>query len=215
MNMAHMASSSLNTHKGAVVVEGPVSSANLENMLMNKELTRFRPAEKQKEALIKIADLPEGMIYVARYGQEIIGYLTFHYPSKYSRWSKHPRVLELGGIEVSPPWRNKGIGTALLHKALANPVIEEYIVVAIEFCWHWDLTGTGLSLLAYRQMMINAFNKVGLIKQNTDDPDILEDYANLLAARIGSKVSNAHVTLFKDMLFETEKQGTQNDPIPR
>lgn len=206
MHTARKESFSLNTHTGEVLVEGPVSAVNLEKMSMHEGLNRFRPAPKQKEALINIANLPEGMIYVARIGQEIIGYLTFHYPSKFSRWSKHPRVLELGGIEVCPPWRHKGVGSALLQKAMANPVLESYIVVAIEFCWHWDLTGTHQSLLAYRKMMINAFKKVGLNIQATDDPDILEDPSNLLAARIGNKVSGEHAALFKDMLFEAPQK---------
>jgi len=205
MSIAHIESYSINTHMGEVIIEGPVNTANLEKMFMNKELTMFRPADRQKEALLNITKLPEGMLYVAKTGQEIIGYLTFHSPSKYSRWSKHPCVLELGGIEVSPSWRKKGVGTALLKKAFTNPVVEDYIVVAIEFCWHWDLTGTGLSLLAYRKMMINSFKKVGLIKRATDDPDILEDPANVLAARIGKNVSKENVILFENMLFENRQ----------
>ncbi|OPX91828.1 MAG: Acetoin utilization protein AcuA [Pelotomaculum sp. PtaB.Bin013] len=205
MNTANLKSYSQNTLTGEVFVEGPVSTANLEKMSMNEGLTSFRPADRQKEALLKITELPEGMIYVARIGQEIIGYLTFHYPSKYSRWSKHPRVLELGGIEVSSSWRKKGIGTALLQKAFTNPIVEEYIIVAIEFCWHWDLRGSGLSLLAYHRMLISAFRKVGLTKRATDDPDILEDPANVLAARIGKNVSEEDSLLFENMLFENKK----------
>lgn len=205
MNTANLESYSQNTPIGEVFVEGPVSTTDLEKMSMNEGLISFRPADRQKEALLTITNLPEGMIYVAKIGQEIIGYLTFHYPSKFSRWSKHPRVLELGGIEVSSSWRKKGIGTALLQKAFTNPVVEEYIVVAIEFCWHWDLRGSGLSLLAYHRIMINAFRKVGLIKRATDDPDILEDPTNVLAARIGRNVSKEDILLFENMLFENHK----------
>ena len=50
---------------------------------------------QQKKALVEISSLPEGMVYLARYRQEIIGYITFHYPDGYSRWSKHPGILEL------------------------------------------------------------------------------------------------------------------------
>ncbi|MCG9969794.1 GNAT family N-acetyltransferase [Pelotomaculum terephthalicicum JT] len=205
MNNANLEPYSQNINIGEVLVEGPVNTADLEKMYMNEGLKSFRPADRQKEALLKITALPEGMIYVARIGQEIIGYLTFHYPSKYSRWSKHPRVLELGGIEVSAPWRKKGISTALLQKAFTNRVVEEYIVVAIEFCWHWDLRGSGLSLLAYHRMMINAFKKVGLMKRATDDPDILEDPANVLTARIGRNVSEEDILLFENMLFENRQ----------
>ncbi|MDD4169106.1 MAG: GNAT family N-acetyltransferase [Desulfotomaculaceae bacterium] len=184
-----------------VSVEGPVQAVELEKMHLNQGLTSFRPPDRQLEALIKISNLPEGMIYAARNGQEIIGYLTFHYPSKYSRWSNHPRVLELGGIEVSPEWRRKGVGTTLLKEAFANPVVENYIVVAIEFCWHWDLKRTKLGLLGYRSMMINIFNKVGLKKRATDDPDITEEPANVFAVRIGKNVGQKDISLFESMLF--------------
>lgn len=189
------------TTSGEISVEGPVPAAGLEKMHLNKGLTSFRSPDKQLEALIKISNLPEGMIYAARNGQEIIGYLTFHYPSKYSRWSQHPRALELGGIEVGPDWRRKGVGTALLKEAFANPVVENYIVVAIEFCWHWDLKRTNLGLSGYRKMMIDIFNKVGLEKRATDDPDITEEPANVFAARIGKNVSLADISLFESMLF--------------
>ncbi|OPY57671.1 MAG: Acetoin utilization protein AcuA [Pelotomaculum sp. PtaU1.Bin035] len=191
----------LNTPLGEIRVEGPVEAANLEKMFLNKKLTSFRPADRQKEALIKISKLPEGMIYAARIGREIIGYLTFHYPSGYSRWSKHPRVLELGGIEVSPDWRKNGIGTTLLRKAFTNPVVEDYIVIAIEFCWHWDLKGSGLGLMAYRRMLVNSFKSVGLENRATDDPDITEDPANVLAVYFGKNVSKDNIMLFESMLF--------------
>ncbi|OPX84666.1 MAG: Acetoin utilization protein AcuA [Pelotomaculum sp. PtaB.Bin104] len=189
------------TSIGEISVEGPVQAIELEKMHLNKGLTSFRPPDRQIKALIEIANLPEGMIYAARDGQEIIGYLTFHYPSKYSRWSKHPRVLELGGIEVSPGWRRKGVSSALLREAFANPMVEDYIVVAIEFCWHWDLKGTELGLPGYRKMMIDTFKKVGLEKRATDDPDITEEAANIFAVRIGKNVSQADISLFESMLF--------------
>lgn len=187
---------------GEVFVEGPVAAHDLEKMYLNEKLTNFRPPDRQKEALITISKMPEGMIYVARHGLEIIGYVTFHYPDKYSRWSKHPRVLELGGIEVSPDWRNYGIGVALLKEAFANPVMEDYIVVTIEFCWHWDLTRTKLAMFEYQRMLAKLFGVVGLEKRATDDPDILEHPANVLMVRIGINVQKEDRLLFESMLFE-------------
>lgn len=187
---------------GAVFIEGPVNTVTLEKMFLNDGLTSFRPPRRQKEALIKIINMPEGMIYQAGIGQEVIGYLTFHYPDKYSRWNKHPRVLEIGGIEVSAPWREKGISSALLQKAFANPVLEKYIVIAIAFCWHWDLRGTGLNPSEYNRMLAKIFKKAGLTEKRTDDPDILEDPANMMAVRIGRYVNAKDIILFESMLFE-------------
>lgn len=193
---------SLKTSLGEVFVEGPVDAANLENLYMNEKLTNFRPPARQKEALITITKMPEGMIYIARHGREITGYVTFHYPDKYSRWSKHPRVLELGGIEISPDWRKCGIGVALLKEAFTNPVMEDYIVVTIEFCWHWDLKASGLGMFDYQRMLAKLFGVVGLERRSTDDPDITEHPANVLMVRVGKNVNKDDIMLFESMLFE-------------
>lgn len=202
MSIACCAEACLKTSLGEVFVEGPVAASDLEKMYLNSKLTNFRPPDRQKEALITISKMPEGMIYLARHGPEVIGYVTFHYPDKYSRWSKHPRVLELGGIEVSPDWRNCGIGVALLKEAFSNPVMEDYIVVTIEFCWHWDLKSTRLAMFDYQRMLAKLFGVVGLEKRATDDPDILEHPANVLMVRHGKNVAKEDIMLFESMLFE-------------
>lgn len=202
MSIACCQIESLKTSLGEVIFEGPVSASELENLYMNEKLTNFRPPARQKEALIAISKMPEGMVYIARHGREIIGYVTFHYPDKYSRWSKHPRVLELGGIEISHDWRKCGIGVALLKEAFTNPVMENYIVVTIEFCWHWDLKGSGLGMFEYQRMLTKLFGVVGLERRATDDPDITEHPANVLMVRAGKNVNKDDIMLFDSMLFE-------------
>lgn len=186
-----------------VSYEGPVTPAELNKLFLNDKLINFRTPEKQKEALTAIASLPEGMIYVARTGREIIGYITFNFPEEYSRWSRHPRILELGGIETSPDWRGSGIGRTLLRKAFGNPVMDDYIVVAIEFCWHWDLKGSNLSIYEYQRMLTKLFGSAGLLKRETDDPDIKEHPANVLMARVGKNVFLEEINLFEKMLIES------------
>ncbi len=184
------------------LLEGPVVSKSLENLKINQHLTNFRPAEEQKKALIAISKMPKGMIYIARSGSEIVGYVTFHYPDEYFRWGKHPKVLELGGIEISPEWRKKGIAEALLEEAFRNPVMEDFIVVTLEFCWHWDLKGNGLEIFEYQKMLEKLFGMVNLKRRATDDPDIAEHPANVLMVRYGKNVSTKDILLFEDMLFE-------------
>ncbi len=185
----------------AYVIEGPVSVEHLKKLYLNKELDSFRPPEKQKAALEEIACLPEGMVYIARRSLEVIGYITFHYPDSYSRWSKHKKVLELGAIEVSPSWRKIGVGKNLLKKAFSNPILEDYIVITVEFCWHWDLDRSGLTVYEYQKMLEKFFGLVGLKKRATDDPDITEHPANVLMARAGRNVSKSNLILFEAMLF--------------
>jgi len=199
----------LETPSGTVYLEGPVSGAHLEELTFDQGLKNFRPPEKQKTALQEIAALPEGMVYIARVGRLVVGYVSFHYPEKYSRWSKHPRVLELGAVEISPDWRKYRLASHLLQMVFTNPVMEEYIVVAIEFCWHWDLDNTGLDVWRYQRMLARLFGSVGLQKVQTDDPDITEHMANVLMARCGSRVPPEEAALFKDMLFMRPKT-----PVP-
>lgn len=202
MSTACCAIESLKTSLGEVLIEGPLAAAKLDELCMNNKLTVFRSPAKQKEALSAIARLPEGMVYIARCDREIVGYVTFHYPDAFSRWSKHPVVLELGGIEICPDWRQRGIGVALLREAFINPVMENHIIVTVEFCWHWDLKSSGLDLFAYQKMLARLFGSVGLSRRATDDPDIIEHPANVLMVRVGSNVSCEDNIRFNDMLFE-------------
>lgn len=185
---------------GDYLLEGP--AAALENLKIDRCLTNFRPAEEQKKALMAIAKMPGSMIYIARAGREIVGYVTFHYPDQYFRWSKHPKVLELGAIEISPAWRKKGIAEALLKEAFSNPVMEEFIIVTLEFYWHWDLKGSGLEIFEYQRMLEKLFGMVNLKRRATDDPDITEHPANVLMVRIGKNISAKEILFFEDMLFE-------------
>ena len=191
----------LQTPKGEVILEGPCAGAHLEKLTMNRLLNNFRPADRQKKALIKITELPDGMIYLARHQEEIVAYIAFHRPDEYSRWSRHPRVLEMGGIEVSPEWRQCRIAENLLRLAFSNDCLEDFIVITTEYCWHWDLKNTGLSLFAYQQVLTRLFGQVGLKKVTTDDPDILEHPANVLMAKIGKRVGKEDIALFEKMRF--------------
>ncbi len=186
----------------SVVVEGPVPVERLRKLTMNDQLKNFRSPSEQKKALIEIAGLPEGMIFIARHYREIIGYVTFHYPEGYSRWSRHPYVMELGAIEISPRWRKRGIAERLLREAFSNSAMEDYIVITIEFCWHWDLEGSGLSLFNYQKMLQKLFGASDLIRRSTDDPDVTENPANVFMARIGKNVGAEDIKTFENMLFE-------------
>ncbi len=207
MEVAYCDAGSLAFLIGEYQIEGPVNAKHLEYLCMNEKMSNFRPPAQQKNALIEIANLPEGMVYISRHGLEINGYITFHYPDGYSRWSRHSAVLELGAIEISPDWRRRGIGAALLKKAFDNLKMENYIVVTIEFCWHWDLKGSGMETFEYQRMLAKLFGSAGLQKRATDDPDVTEHPANVLMARVGRKVSRDDVILFESMLFERNMAG--------
>jgi len=192
----------LTTDRGTVILEGPVSQAKLELMEIDKGLSNFRSPLRQKEALMEIANLPEGLVYIAQIDEKIVGYVLFHYPSEFSRWIRHPRLLELGAIEVSQSWQNRGLAKALLAVAFKNQALEEYIVITTEFHWHWDLKSSGLSVWQYRDMLKKVFGSVGFKRRHTDDPEILEHQANMLMVRIGQNVSKNHADMFTELTYQ-------------
>lgn len=174
----------------------------LAGLKMDKGLNNFRPAKRQYQALLLIAGLPAGRVSVARSGNLIVGYVTFHRPHEYSRWARHPLLLEVGGIEISPTWRNLGIASRLLKVAFCEPALENYITYTTEYCWHWDLEGSGLDIWQYRGLMIRLFESVGLVKMDTDDPDVAAHPANVFMARIGKNVPEEQVKAFQKLLFK-------------
>lgn len=195
-------STEIDTPNGMVYIEGPVMTEDLKTLSMDEKLVNFRSPERQHEALCTIADSPGGFVYIARNGQIIIGYLLFHYPSHFSRWSKHPRILELGSIEISSGFKRMGLGTQLLKAAFSNPVMEEYIVITTEFFWHWDLNGSGLDVWNYQRMLSKLFGSAHFKKRRTDDPEILEHPANMLMVRLGKKVPDSYLKNFDEMLYQ-------------
>lgn len=192
----------IDTSKGTVIVEGPVDADYISTLEINKTLNNFRNAKRQKEALMHIANLPEGLVYISRHEQEIIGYVVFHYPNEYSRWIRHPRIFELGAIEVSREWQKRGIAKEILKEAFDNSTLEDYIIITTEFYWHWDLKNSGLDVWSYQRMLKNVFGSVGFKRRHTDDPEILEHQANMLMVRIGNNVSQNHINMFEELTYQ-------------
>jgi len=185
--------------KGEIFIEGPVSAEYLKGLDFDENLRNFRVADRQKQSLCEIACSPDGFLYIARDGDTVIGYVTFHYPDPYTRWHRHPMVLELGAIEVSPQWRKYRMGRHLLLQAFTNPLMRIHIVITMEYCWHWDLENCRMSLWQYQIMLTRLFGAVGLQKVETDDPEILEHPANVLMVRIGEDVTQEDIDAFDRM----------------
>lgn len=191
----------LKTSPGAIHLEGPCTCEYIARLKMDEGLRSFRPPARQQEALMLISNLPEGKVFIARVQEKIIGYVTFHYPDEYSRWSKHPYVLELGAVEVSPEWRKYKIAQYLLQEAFSHNFVENHIIITIEFCWHWDLKNSSLNMMNYQRMLTKLFSSVGLHKRATDDPDITEHPANAMMVRFGQNVSKEAVQRFEELTF--------------
>lgn len=195
------ATSMVLTTKGAVHIAGPVSSHTLERYRLDEGLKKFRPASQQMKALMEIAEMPESYVYIARHGKTIVGYVTFLPPDVYLCWGTEPipGMLELGVIEVAPEWRRMGIGSRLMGEAFKGELYEDYLIISMEFAWHWDLDNSGLSLWKYRKMLTGALAAFGFELWHTNDPDILSHPANTFMVRTGRKVSPERVEHLKKL----------------
>lgn len=186
-----------------LIIEGPVQRERLERMTMHKALDAFRRPHEQHDALVEIAGLDEGRIILAREGDMIVGYVTFHYPDELERWSEGGMtdLIELGAIEVADDYRGCGLGKRMIQLAFAEDQLENMIVFTTEYYWHWDLEGTMLNVWDYRKMMEKLMQSVGMIWFATDDPEICSHPANCLMVRIGKEVPLRSVEHFDRVRF--------------
>ncbi|CAG7622511.1 GNAT family N-acetyltransferase [Paenibacillus allorhizosphaerae] len=186
-----------------LVLEGPVPSDRLRSYTMHPDLDAFRRPKEQFEALIEIAELPEGRIILARSEQQIVGYVTFHYPDELERWSEGGMddLIELGAIEVADDYRGLGLGKKMIQLAFEDGQLENVITFTTEYYWHWDLEKSGLNVWQYREMMEKLMKSVDMVWFATDDPEICSHPANCLMVRIGKNVPLSSVEQFDRVRF--------------
>jgi len=186
-----------------LIIEGPVPPDRLAAMNMHSKLDAFRRPAEQHAALIEISELEEGRIIVARQGDLIVGYVTFHYADELERWSdaKMDDLIELGAIEVANEYRSYGLGKKMIQAAFAEDQLENAIVFTTEYYWHWDLEGTKLNVWEYRSMMERLMKSVGMVWFATDDPEICSHPANCLMVRVGKEVPQSSVEQFDRVRF--------------
>lgn len=191
------------TSDETIIIEGPLTAAELKEYTFHYDLTAFRPATKQFEAIMQIASFPEGRIIVARTKDTIIGYVTYLHPDPLERWSKFAMddLIELGAIEVIPDFRGAKIASGLLEVSMMDTYMENYIIISTEYYWHWDLDGTKLSIWDYRKVMEKMMAAGGLLPAPTDDPEIISHPANCLMVRIGKNVSEESIKKFDTLRF--------------
>jgi acetoin utilization protein AcuA len=188
---------------GNIIIEGPITGDHLASLDFHEELVAFRPPALQHQALIEIAELPEGRILIVRDSNQIVGYVTYLYPDPLERWSqgKIGNLIELGAIEVIPKFRGGGVGKSLLRVSMMDDAMEDYIILTTEYYWHWDLKGTKLNVWEYRKIMEKMMNAGGLEYYATDDPEISSHPANCLMARIGKRIDQDSIQQFDSLRF--------------
>lgn len=195
------------TAKGVVHIRTHCTPDFVDSLELDEGLgvfPHYHSIVRDKKSMKHIAGL-NGANLVLAYDDEgkIVGYIAFADPSPLERWSENGDGLlyELGSIEVSKNWRRCGIAKKMAEIAVDDEKLEERIVFLTGFSWHWDLEGTGLSKASYRRMLMHLFEPFGFRHYYTTEPNINLDSANMLMARIGSRVSAEDEERFLDVLF--------------
>ena len=77
--------------------------------------------------------------YIAVKEDMLIGYVTFH-PRKIQVGAGGlDCIRELGAIEVSRNFRGMKLALTLMELSFCCGAMDDYIVIATEYYWHWDL----------------------------------------------------------------------------
>ena len=167
-----------------------------------------RAPEQEREVLARIAEEPTGEVVVAHTPEGVVvGYVAVLEPEPGTRFASLPGLLEVGAVEVATGWRRGGVASALLRFAVEPDPFEDIILIASGLSWHWDLEQSGLSAVAYREILRRVFEAAGFESLPTDEPEIAYDPANLFVARIGGRVPAARRAAFTSRLVRGHRVG--------
>jgi acetoin utilization protein AcuA len=97
-----------------------------------------------------------------------------------------------------------GIAHRLLSLALEFEPMEEFLLVGLGLSWHWDYAGLGITRFHYREMIGRLFAAHGFSEYLTSEPNIRMDPANILVARLGSRLAEESMNCFFQRLLESD-----------
>jgi acetoin utilization protein AcuA len=200
--------STLQSPDGPILIENYCSAEKLEPLTVDTGICMFSRSnpERQKRALLHVANSEGGNVVAATMGDVLVGYIGVHHPSEGERWGKpgYPWLYELGAIEVSRNYRESGMSMAMMHAAWDDPFYEDKVVLTTAFTWHWDLEATGMNKLEYRELFIELAGRFGFMEMSTDEPNVTMDAANLFLVRLGRETTFSQYQKFASMLFTNE-----------
>jgi acetoin utilization protein AcuA len=157
-----------------------------------------------RESLAQQAQQSEANLVLAISGdRHIIGYAILAFPEPGERWADlGPGIMmEVKAIEVVRRRRSAGIAGGMLKLLLDHPRVEDRIVYMVGFAWTWDLRGTRLTAMQYRQMLLRLFKPCGFEQYRTNEPNICLKPENLFLCRIGRNITGVVIDRFKWLRF--------------
>lgn len=183
---------------GAARIEVCLGPEALERLEPHPSIDMFRPAAKQHQALVGIARDAQSCVSVAIDGTRMVAYAAFHPPSDVESWGDDQtgRIIELGAVEVAPPYRGQHLAERLLAASFTSGRYDDTVVFATMYVWHYDLKRTGLHDFAYKRLLERLYRSAGFVPFNTADAEVRSSAANQLMARIGARADPAVVDEF-------------------
>ncbi|NQU63977.1 MAG: N-acetyltransferase [SAR324 cluster bacterium] len=183
------------TKMGPITISSFCSPDEIMSLSFNETFTkypRYNPIITNKNTLAKVADQSDTNVTLAfNANREVVGFAFLDYSGSDERWIKvgEKVMMEVSVIEVSRPWRSLGLSKKMLTLLLDHPLKEDRIIYMVGYSWTWDLVGSSLKPMTYRNMMIALFSSNDFKTVQTNEPNILLRPENLFMVRIGANIS--------------------------
>jgi len=198
------------TDQGNITVASFYTPEKIEALAFKRSFQlhpHYSPIISSKNSFIKIAAEPDANVTLATTAAgDIVGFGILQYPDPDERWVRvGDRVMmELSVVEVSRAWRSGGLAKKILELALDHPLQNDKILYMVGYSWTWDIEGSGLPIMAYRDMMIGLFAQFGFSLRQTNEPNIMMRPENMFMVKIGGNVSEAVVRRLKQVQFNLD-----------
>ncbi len=191
------------TPLGPVFLQDCCPPALVESLRAASGLRAFaRLPEREHALLLRLAQRPDCSLALAYTpGGEIIGQVTLA-PGE-GWWEGLTHTYEVA-VEVCTDWRQLGIARRLLTLVLAQGSLEHCIVLGMGLSWHWDTDGLGISRFRYRKLLARLLASYSFVEYLTAEGNICMDPANILLARLGSRVEQVVINKFYERLLQSE-----------
>jgi len=191
------------TPAGPIFLRSCCSPAFVEGLKADDGLHAFaRRPEREHHLLLSIAQQPENRLTLAYTATgTIVGQVTLASLDRW--WQDIGNAYEIA-VEVSAGWRKQGLARHLLSLALEFESLEEYLILGLGLSWHWDYEGLGISRFHYRELIGRLFAAHGFAEYLTSEPNIRMDPANILVARLGSRLAEESISRFFQRLLQSD-----------
>ena len=191
------------TAAGPLFLRSCCSPSFVEGLKADDGLRAFaRLPDREHQLLLSIAQQPENRLTLAYDASgNIVGQVSLAPLDHW--WQDIGNAYEIA-VEVSSSWRKLGIAHQLLSFALEFEYVEELLIVGLGLSWHWDYEGLGISRFRYREMIARLFAAHGFTEFLTSEPNIRMDPANILVARLGSRIDRESMSRFFQRLLQSE-----------